>query len=1622
MADRPPPATMFFRQTWALCQKTITIVFFRHWLGTLIRAFLAPIIFMFIISYAKNFFVPPSDFGIGSPSPIRSFSDALASAQGGRNTFILVNNGFSNGAISNVIDQLATPARDQGFNVMTIEDSSQLTSICPSSVRGVSNCFGAVIFHSSPSEGQGGIWNYTIRTDGALGANIYVNSNNNDAEIYALPLQHAIDSAIATDSGQTLPDNVQQYIFTSKTQAERDRNINRLYMGTLISILGVAYFIGIVGICYQLTGEIAKDRELGMSQLIEAMMPNRRRWEPQVARLLAVHLSFDILYLPSWVIMGAIVAALNYNQSSYGIPIGYFIMSGLALSSWSIAFASLFKKAMLSGITVVIASIILAIIIQVIPPVSTSAAYVLSLIFPPMNFVMFIMYMAYWQRQYLPADLSQAAPTAPWTMPGYIFFVFSAIQIVAYPIIAAFIERALHGTSSKARHLRYNDNESTETVRVTGLHKLYPPNWWHSNIGNKLSKNPRQTVRAVDNVDFAVLRGQIMVLLGANGSGKSTSLDMLAGLQKPTSGTIEMDATGGIGLCPQKNVLWDELTVLEHAQIFNKLKADKVDSKAALQELVKACDLELKMDAWSKTLSGGQKRKCQLAMMLTGGSKICMLDEVSSGLDPLSRRKIWDIILAERGRRSMILTTHFLDEADLLSDDITVLSKGNLVANGSAVALKHQLGGGYRVRIYHENRKPLPKELDSVSKQTYHDQTVYQLPDSAAAANFVAELEKAGVRDYQVNGPTIEDVFLKLASEVKEELDKDTEEVPSSPISSQDDASPPQEKGLRLTDGKSLSFIKQTWVLFQKRAIILRRNVLPYAAALLIPIIAAGLVTLFLQNFEALTCSSTDQTQSEAPSSLLLTLANGNIPFGPPDESFIPQLQSQFPQIGATFQSVPDLDAFNEYIRVNYSIVTPGGFFAGQQPVIAYRGDYGLFYPLATQNLLDSSLLGTYIATSYQPFDTQWAPSAGKTLQFILYFGLAMSIYPAFFALYTNVERLRNVRALHYSNGIRAGPLWVAYTAFDFIIVLIVSVVTIVIFTGASDALYGPGTLFVVFFLYGLTATLTSYVISLFTTSQLATFAFAAGGQCVFFLLYFIAYMCIITYAGAANIDRDITIANFTIALFFPAGNLLRALLLAFNEFSILCDGREIRSYAGDIMVYGGPILYLILQAVVLLVVLFWYDSGYKPAFLTRRKQHRTQDVEEDEGVDPEVYDEAVRADGCKDDLRVLHASKAFRSNLAVQDISFAVPKGETFALLGPNGAGKSTTIGLIRGDTRPSGRDCDILVRDTSILRHRAAARTNLGVCPQFDAMDQMTAIEHLRFYARARGVANVDHNVDQVVHAVGLAPFKHRMAGKLSGGNKRKLSLGIALMGNPAVVLLDEPSSGMDAASKRVMWRTLGAVSSGRSLVLTTHSMEEADALADRAGIMARRMLAVGTADQLRKKHGDAYHVHLVHKDAPYTTTEDTEEIKSFIRRTFPGAVTEDRVFHGQLRFSVPNDRTAAIDEYDYPDTDTSGGSHTDEKKGGAMTTIAPTHSGHRTGIAALFAELEANKEKLGFEYYSVSQATLDQVFLSIVSKHNVQEENYARAKKRKFAPGWKGGLASLQSGLMSCFSAAF
>ena len=148
---------------------------------------------MFFITYAKNFFIPPSQFGIGNAAPIRSFPNALAAATGGRDKVVFVNNGYTGGDIDNVIGQLSNQVRDAGLQAITVEQEVELLTTCAGSLRGASTCFGAATFHSSPNEGGGPAWNYTLRADGVLGSQVYVDQEDNDVQIYILPFQRAID-------------------------------------------------------------------------------------------------------------------------------------------------------------------------------------------------------------------------------------------------------------------------------------------------------------------------------------------------------------------------------------------------------------------------------------------------------------------------------------------------------------------------------------------------------------------------------------------------------------------------------------------------------------------------------------------------------------------------------------------------------------------------------------------------------------------------------------------------------------------------------------------------------------------------------------------------------------------------------------------------------------------------------------------------------------------------------------------------------------------------------------------------------------------------------------------------------------------------------------------------------------------------------------------------------------------------------------------------------------------------------------------------------------------------------------------------------------------------------------
>ncbi|OQR89087.1 ATP-binding Cassette (ABC) Superfamily, partial [Achlya hypogyna] len=239
---------------------------------------------------------------------------------------------------------------------------------------------------------------------------------------------------------------------------------------------------------------------------------------------------------------------------------------------------------------------------------------------------------------------------------------------------------------------------------------------------------------------------------------------------------------------------------------------------------------------------------------------------------------------------------------------------------------------------------------------------------------------------------------------------------------------------------------------------------------------------------------------------------------------------------------------------------------------------------------------------------------------------------------------------------------------------------------------------------------------------------------------------------------------------------------------------------------------------------------------------------------EPDVAAEAARvASGhAAGDAVVLHKlhKQYGREKVALHELSLGIAKGECFGYLGINGAGKSTTLQILHGALAPSSGA--VAVNGHALPAGLRQARAATGYCPQFDALhDLLTVEEELELYARLKGVVNVAGAVEAKLAQFGLQPFRAKRTQGLSGGNKRKVSTAIALLGDPALLLLDEPSTGMDPAARRAMWDVIvGVLSEKRcAVVLTTHSMEECQALCTRIGILVSGQLkCLGSAQHLK------------------------------------------------------------------------------------------------------------------------------------------------------------------------------
>jgi ABC-type multidrug transport system ATPase subunit len=311
-------------------------------------------------------------------------------------------------------------------------------------------------------------------------------------------------------------------------------------------------------------------------------------------------------------------------------------------------------------------------------------------------------------------------------------------------------------------------------------------------------------------------------------------------------------------------------------------------------------------------------------------------------------------------------------------------------------------------------------------------------------------------------------------------------------------------------------------------------------------------------------------------------------------------------------------------------------------------------------------------------------------------------------------------------------------------------------------------------------------------------------------------------------------------------------------------------------------------------------------------------------------------------DLRKVYPATGGRdAKVAVKNMCLVVKEGELFGLLGPNGAGKTTLISMLTGLYPPDRGNAWVSGYD--IKSHLDQVQLYMGVCPQFDVLwPELTVKETLLFYARLKGSSPAQEHsrVDRAIEEVYLTKFSDLKTRELSGGMRRRLSVAIALVGEPRIVFLDEPTTGLDPENRRQLWDILAKCKEGRAMVLTTHSMEEADVLCSRVAIVDQGVMkCIGPQVVLKSRFGGGYHLHLNAKK--HSTEEQLTVLKDFLTTHLAQArlVTE---FNGSLAYQVP--RTSCK-------------------------------------VSEIFKLLEEHKEELGIADWGISQSSLEDVFMRVV-----------------------------------------
>jgi ATP-binding cassette, subfamily A (ABC1), member 3 len=1026
---------------------------------------------------------------------------------------------------------------------------------------------------------------------------------------------------------------------------------------------------------------------------------------------------------------------------------------------------------------------------------------------------------------------------------------------------------------------------------------------------------------AVDGLNLNLYNEEIFALLGHNGAGKSTTISILCGLYEATGGTAIYKGMNileeenmeifrrKLGICPQHDVLFGNLTVKEHLYMFSIFKGvQKNKIEAEITQILHDVHMTEKKDELAKNLSGGQKRKLSIAIALIGGSEVVFLDEPSSGMDITSRRNLWEILKKLAGNRIIVLTTHYMEEAAVLGNRIGIVSNGKLKCCGNGLFLIDKFGKYLSLNVYKlpdakdkEIIEFVKNKIPNVEYETLSEEILFRIlkedkndlnegKKAFSFKNFFYELDQnlqnLNIKSYSASMPTLEDVFLNVSADSKNKLIKNEESEPGSEIE------------YNRNNEEHVSSCKKFFIDFKcslkKRFLQIIRDKKTFVLEILCPIILVliglGVSSVkFIKNspqismtFNLLPNGQTMVFNKNMFSGKPLPMTfqdtnNYNLTYSYDNFISTDNIKSTLINYNNYVFNLNNTNSYGNYYIVNMDQSTQKYEFV-LFPNIQSRNSAIIYMQYMMNNIISYAASDTInISFAHRPFPlTDKSKKTGETRNssnLVFFVSVAFALIPANFITVIIKERETNTKHLQIISGISLTSYWLSNFVFELVKYYFIGGVNLLIILGFDKF---PNWFGLIYIVYGLAMTSFTYMFALFFKTEssaqntviLVNFLFGAlGGTIILILRLFEDLRS--TGKKIAQILRIIPSFAFS----YGFNQLLNAEVLFISDYPdsyyyMLLDPS---TYIIKYEYAGADVEYMILEFIVYLLILIFFEFSRNRCSSKKPTANNDYQHINDTLVKDEIEKATNSVEDGKYSIRVKNLEKVYGTGLdcskahrAVNKLSFCLEFGECFALLGVNGAGKTTTFKSLTAEHLPTAGE--IFINGMEIGSNFNKVRNMIGYCPQFDAIfDYMTVYENLDFYARIKGIPSdkVEGIINSLMKELNLAQYRNKVSGNLSGGNKRKLSVGIAMIGNPPIILLDEPSNGMDPEARRFMWAVIHKISTRSkmsSVILTTHSMEEAETLCRRMGIMvAGQFKCIGTSQYIKDKYGFGYEIDL-------------------------------------------------------------------------------------------------------------------------------------------------------------------